>query len=208
VAVHDLQLAVAERLTRPLEQAGLAARRRRLLVDAVGEVLDVGAGRGANLPHYRDADAVTALEPEPALSRRLLALAAEAAVPVQVVEATIEDAPFEAESFDTVVCTLVLCTVADPGRALRAIHRLLRPDGRLLFLEHVRAPGGWGRVQRAVTPVWKTVVPGCHLDRDPLHAMRASGFVVIDCEHFTLPLVHTRMGLAAQGAARRSRRPA
>src|SRR5438034_597283 len=150
----------------------LAERRRRLLVEARGRVLDVGAGTGANLPHYRDVDAVVALEPNASMARRLAGRLSDAVVPVSVVESDLDDPSLEEGSFDTAVCTLVLCTVPDADVALRRIHSLLRPDGRLLFLEHVRVTGLWGRLQHLVTPVWKSMALGCHLDRDPLHAMR------------------------------------
>jgi SAM-dependent methyltransferase len=211
MAAHDLQIAYVDRFIRSLDDAGLADRRRRLLDRATGRVLDVGSGPGPNLPLYRDVDRVVALEPDPAQLAPLEEAAGRAHVPVDVVPAGIDDAELEAGSFDTVVCTLVLCTVPDLHRALRRIHRLLAPDGRLLFLEHVRVPGGWGHVQRWVTPVWKLLVPGCHLDRDPIAAMRETNFVVTDCEHFTVPilprpLIHAKVGRAAAGVAIPSRR--
>src|SRR5436190_21276044 len=203
---NEWQAAFMERITRPVEQAGLAERRRRLLVEARGRVLDVGAGTGANLPHYRDVDAVVALEPNASMARRLAGRLADAVVPVSVVESDLDDPSLEEGSFDTAVCTLVLCTIADADAALSRIHALLRPDGRLLFLEHVRVTGLWGRLQHLATPVWKSMALGCHLDRDPLLAMRSNGFVITDCEHFTMPLIHAKVGTAVQGVARHSKR--
>jgi SAM-dependent methyltransferase len=202
----ELQVAFMDRLTRPVEVAGLTERRRRLLVEARGRVLDVGAGTGTNLPHYRNVDEVVALETTPAMARRLSGRLRDAVVPVSVVESDLDDALLEDGSFDTVVCTLVLCTVPDIDHALQRIHSLLRPDGVLLFLEHVRVTGMWGRVQHMATPLWKNMALGCHLDRDPLGSMRANGFVVTDCEHFTMPLIHAKVGTAAQGVAQLSRR--
>jgi len=203
---HDLHVALLDHLSRPLEDRALGDRRRRLLAAARGRVLDVGAGTGANLAHYRDVDTVVALEPDPAAARRLHRRVEEAVVPVEVVEAGIGDAVFDATPFDTIVCTLVLCTVPDLDAALTRLRGLLAPGGRLLFLEHIRALGAWGRVQRLATPAWRAVVPGCHLDRDTLGALRRTGFIVTDCEHFTMPFVHSRMGAAVQGAARLSHR--
>jgi SAM-dependent methyltransferase len=203
---HDLHVALLDHLSRPLEDRALGDRRRHLLAAARGRVLDVGAGTGANLAHYRDVDTVVALEPDPAAARRLRQRVEEAVVPVEVVEAGIGDAVFDTAPFDTVVCTFVLCTVPDLDAALTRLRELLAPDGRLLFLEHIRSPGMWGRVQRLATPAWRAVVPGCHLDRDTLGALRRTGFVVTDCEHFTMPFVHSRMGAAVQGAARLSNR--
>jgi SAM-dependent methyltransferase len=202
----ELHVALMDRLTRPVEVAGLAERRRRLLVEARGRVLDVGAGTGANLVHYRDVDEVVALEPNAARARRLAGHLHDAAVPVRVLESDLDDPTLEEASFDTVVCTLVLCTVPDAGAALRRIHSLLRPDGALLFLEHVQVAGMWGRVQHVATPFWKAMALGCHLDREPLQTMRENGFVVTDCEHFTMPLVHAKVGTAAQGIAHHSKR--
>src|SRR5689334_19629308 len=186
---HPLFAAMYDRLTGPAEAAGLAERRRRLLSVARGRVLEVGAGTGHNLPHYPPAtvESVTLVEPDGAMRRHLEPHLAACPVPVEVIPDTIEEARLADASFDTVVCTLVLCTVPDIGRALQRIARLLKPDGVLLYLEHVRAAGARGRVQRAVTPLWKRAVPGCHLDRDPIVAMRAAGFLVTDCERFQLP---------------------
>lgn len=186
----------------PLEAAGLATRRRRLLAEATGRVLEIGGGTGANLAHYRSVTSVTVVEPDGAMRRRLQARLADAAVPVEVHGCAIEDADLPASSFDTVVCTLVLCTVADLPSALTSAHRLLVPGGRLLYLEHVASPGVRGAAQRLVTPVWKRVVRGCHLDRDPLPAMRAAGFAVTDCERFALPLGAGLIASAVQGQAR------
>lgn len=208
MTTSDLQAALFDRFTQPFEHAGLSERRRRLLVEARGQVLEVGAGTGANLAHYRDVDLVTALEPDGGMAARLRRRVPAATVPVDVVEAGVEDLVREPASFDTVVCTLVLCTVPDLHRALRRIHELLRPDGQLLFLEHVRTPGLWGHFQHLATPMWKTMASGCHLDRDPLGALRETGFIVTDCEHFTMPLIHARVGSAVQGAARISKRAA
>src|SRR5947207_1858392 len=203
---NEWQAAFMERITRPVELAGLAERGRRLLVEARGRVLDVGAGTGANLPHYRDVDAVVALEPNASMARRLAGRLSDAVVPIAVVESDLDDPSLDEGSFDTAVCTLVLCTVPDADAALRRIHSLLRPDGALLFLEHVRVTGLWGQLQHLATPMWKTMALGCHLDRDPLQAMRANGFVVTDCEHFTMPLIHAKVGTAVQGVARISQR--
>lgn len=172
-ALYDRMLAVAE-------DAGLRERRAALLAGARGRVLEVGAGTGANLPHY--GDAVTALvvtEPEAPMARRLRERAAAlpaGSAPVEIVRAPAERLPFDDASFDTVVSTLVLCTVRDPARALAEIRRVLVPDGRLLFLEHVRAedPGlaGW---QDRLTPLWRRVGHGCHPNRDTAALLAAAG---------------------------------
>ena len=193
---HRVFAAVYDRMTAGAEAAGLARRRQDLLAGARGRVLEVGAGTGANLAHYPgdgQVSEVVVLEPDGAMRRRLAPKLPTCPAPVRVVaagieDAGLEDASLEAGSFDTVVCTLVLCTVPDLAGAARRLASLLRPDGRLLFLEHVAAPGARGRVQAALTPLWHHVVPGCHLDRDPVTALRRAGLVVTDYDRIDLPL--------------------
>jgi SAM-dependent methyltransferase len=181
-----------------VDRAGMADRRRRLVAEARGEVVEVGGGTGRNLPLYRDVDRVVVLEPDGAMRRRLLGRVASAAVPVEVHETGIEDTILPDGFADTVVASLVLCTVPSAAAALASIRRLLKDDGKLLFLEHVRSPGWRGRVQAAVTPVWsRTAGAGCHLDRPTLDAIRGAGFAITDCH---------RSGALVQGIAVPSRR--
>lgn len=201
---HVVFAAVYDRVTAPAERAGLADRRRRLLAGATGRVLEIGGGTGLNLPHYPAALDVTVLEPDGAMRERLLARVPEVGATVEVHDAGIEDAPFADGSFDTVVSTLTLCTVPDLGKALREIHRLLAPGGRLLFIEHVLATGLQGLAQRATAPVWTRVAAGCHPDRDILAAMRTNGLAVTDCDRFRIRLVvNPLIGQAVQGVATR-----
>jgi SAM-dependent methyltransferase len=97
---------------------------------------------------------------------------------VVVQDAPAEHLPFADASFDTVVSTLVLCTVRDPSAALAEIGRVLRPGGRLLFIEHVRGEGRRGRVQQRITPLWRVLAGGCHPDRDTVSAIRRQGLEV------------------------------
>lgn len=181
-----------------VDRAGMTERRRRLVAEARGEVVEVGGGTGRNLPHYRDVARVVVLEPDGAMRRRLLGRVASAAVPVEVHETGIEDTMLPDGFADTVVASLVLCTVPSPPAALAAMRRLLKPDGRLLFLEHVQAPGVRGRVQSLVTPAWRrTLGAGCHLDRNTLDEIRSAGFAITDCH---------RSGVLVQGIAVPSKR--
>lgn len=183
-----------------VDRAGMAGRRRRLLSEARGQVVEVGGGTGRNLAHYRDVERVVVLEPDQAMCRRLLARVPSAAVPVEVHESGLEDCALPDGFADTVVASLVLCTVRSQDDALREIRRLLKPEGRLLFLEHVRAPGVTGRIQAAVTPLWsRTAGAGCHLDRPTLDAIRGAGFAITDCR---------RSGVLAEGIAVPSKRAA
>lgn len=198
VGSHPVHAALYDPLMGLADRAGLAERRRRLISEASGRVLEVGAGTGLNLRHYRNVESVTVTEPDAAMHKRLLARVADAAVPVEVHELPIEATGLPDASFDTVVCTLVLCTVIDQAAALREIRRLLAPDGRLLFLEHVRSPGLRGRVQAVASPLWSaTAGAGCHLDRRTLDAIRDAGFVIDRCE---------RAGMLAVGVALPSKR--
>lgn len=198
---HRFFAALYDPVSRMADRAGLARLRRRLLSEATGRVLEVGAGTGLNLPHYRDVDEVVLLEPDEAMRRRLEPRLASAPVPVEVCHEALEHAPFPDGSFDTVVATLVLCSVDDLDAALERIRRLLRPDGRLLFLEHVAGTGARRMVQRAAAPVWRRVNAGCRLDRDTSSAIRAAGFLITDVErHRTV--VDPFTGLMIEGVAR------
>jgi len=189
MADHRLFAAAYDHLFALSEARGLADRRERLLASAEGRVLELGPGTGLNLRHYRRdlVSEIIGVEPDGAMRTRLAARSATMTIPFEVRAAGIDDVSFPDASFDTVVATLVFCSVADPDSAARAVHRWLVPGGRLLFLEHVRAvgPGGW--VQHAVTPLWARAAGGCHLDRDTLNSFRRSGLVVSDCERFALP---------------------
>lgn len=164
-----------------LEPAQLRQLRRRLARRARGLVLEVGAGDGVLLGLY-DPGAVRqvlALEPDGAMRRYLLDAARRTPLPVTVLAAAAEALPLPDACVDTVVFSLVLCSVRSPARALAEARRVLRPNGRLLFLEHVAsAKPGWLRLQRALTPVWRRMAAGCHLDRDTLGQAARSGFAV------------------------------
>ena len=177
-ALYDRVLAGAERV-------GLAADRAALLATATGRVVELGPGTGANLAHLpRELESLTLVEPSPAMRARLRArLAAlrtvdDAALPpTEVVAAGGDALPLADGSVDTVVATLVLCSVPDPAAVLGEVRRVLAPGGRLLLLEHVAAPGGrTRRLQRLLTPAWRRVAQGCHLDRDTRAALVAAGF--------------------------------
>ena len=201
MADHPFFAAVYEVVSKMADSAGLADRRRRLLAAATGRVLEVGGGNGLNLTHYREVDNVIVLEPDGAMRRRLLERVATASVPVEVHEAAIDEAVFPERSFDTVVCSLVLCTVPDQASALRSIHKLLKPNGKLLFLEHVRATGWLAAFQRLATPLWRRVSAGCNLDRVTTRAIRDAGFVITDCERFRFSRADVFTGTMVQGVA-------
>jgi SAM-dependent methyltransferase len=157
------------------EKLGMARLRRELLAEAHGAVLEIGAGTGLNLPHYpADLDQLVLAEPGVRMGDHIDLDRAPAGVPVRLEPAPAEYLPFEDGTFDTVVSTLVLCTVGDPQRAVAEIARVLRPDGRLLFLEHVRADGRWRQAlqRRSVRP-WAAFADGCQCDRPTLATIEA-----------------------------------
>jgi ubiquinone/menaquinone biosynthesis C-methylase UbiE len=157
------------------ERAGLRAHRAELLGHARGRTLEIGAGTGLNLPHYPDdLDELILTEPDAAMRRRLATRLTHRQA--RLVDAPAERLPFADESIDTVVSTFVLCTVDAPDLAVREIARVLRPDGQLLFIEHVRADSptlaSWQ--DRLVTP-WRHFARGCRCNRATAELMVACG---------------------------------
>lgn len=181
---HPLLAAVYDQMQAPLERQFLGERRARLLEHLEGKVLDVGAGTGANLRYLGRADQVLAAEPDPAMRRRLAGRLHEARVPVELSDAAAESLPYDDARFDAVLCTLMLCTVADPSRALSEARRVLKPSGRLIVLEHVRGSGRLARWQDRLTPLWSRVFGGCHPNRDTRTAIERAGFTFERVEEF------------------------
>lgn len=198
---HRLFAAVYDRVILPAEDRWMGARRAALLSGARGEVLEIGGGTGANLPHYRDVERLTVSEPDPFMREKLWPKLESARVPVEISDAGAEALPFPDDSFDTVVSTLVLCTVPDQREALQEIWRVLRPGGRLLFIEHVRSEGRAARWQDRVTPLWRRLAAGCHPNRDTVTAMRTAGFLVEALESFLPPAPLASLTPHVQGMA-------
>src|SRR5690242_13342095 len=180
--------ATYDRMSRKSEEAGVRALRQDLLADAFGNVLEIGAGTGINLPHYDgNVASLVITEPEPAMLRRLQQKAREQAPLAKVLRAPAEDLPFEDDTFDTVVSTLVLCGVDDQERALREARRVLRPGGRLLFLEHVRSDdAAFARFQDRMNWLNRLVVH-CDCNRATLTTIEKAGFHVERLDRTTLP---------------------
>lgn len=165
------------------ERRGTAQRRAALLSAASGTVVEIGAGTGLNLRHYPDAvTQLLATEPDRHMFRRLEREAPAAGVPLRLRRAPAEALPVADAYADVVVSTLVLCSVADPAAALAEARRVLRPAGRLLFLEHVRASptSTLERWQDRLRRPWAMISGGCSPNRDTVDAIRAAGFEVGD----------------------------
>jgi ubiquinone/menaquinone biosynthesis C-methylase UbiE len=168
--------AMYDRTFEAAEEAGLREMRRDLLAEAGGRVLELGAGTGLNLDLYPPGvEELVLLEPDPHMAKRLRATAAASPRTVSVSKAPAERLPFEDSSFDTVVSTLVFCTVPDPRGAMAEVARVLKPGGRLLFLEHVRANDpGLARWQDRLEKPWRFVGDGCHCNRDTVATIESS----------------------------------
>jgi SAM-dependent methyltransferase len=193
-AAHDLVMG-------PVERLGFGRQRALAVAAATGRVVDVGAGTGLGLAHYRPGVRVLACEPDATRRHRLARRAATAPVPVRVVAARLPELPFADRSFDTVVCALVLCSVADEPAALAELRRVLAADGQLLFLEHGPARShAIAALQRGLAPTWARVASGCRLDRDPIGGLRAAGFVVSECQRLE-PLGRATSGVLIRGRA-------
>jgi ubiquinone/menaquinone biosynthesis C-methylase UbiE len=179
---------------------------RKALLDLVkGRVLEIGGGTGANLPFYGGGiEELVITEPEEPMARRLERKLGDYPLATRVVRARAEELPFEDESFDFVVSTLVLCTVDDPARALREIHRLLKPNGQLLFVEHVRSDqprlACW---QDRLHGLQVRVGHGCHCNRPTLESIKVAGFSIAELEHDTLRKAPPIVRPLIVGAAKR-----
>ena len=206
-AGHPIFAALYDALGVFMERGWMGERRARLLAGTHGAVLEVGGGTGANLTYYRDADRVTVVEPDPHMRKKLRPKAVTASVPVEVSAAGAEALPFPDASFDTVVSTLVLCTVPDQALALAEIRRVLRPGGRLLFVEHVRAAGPWARWQDRIEPLWGRLLGGCHPNRDTVSGIEEAGFEIEALDAFYPPVLMSRLTPHVQGSATISRMP-
>jgi ubiquinone/menaquinone biosynthesis C-methylase UbiE len=186
MAVYDRIFAgFYDHILEETERAGLAERRHALLAQAGGRVLELGAGTGLNLEHYPEQlERLVLTEPSPAMGVKLRERLAAAGRTAEVVAAPAEDLPFEDGSFDTVVATLVLCTVPDLPAALAEIRRVLSPDGQLLLIEHVRSDDpARAKWQDRLERPYRIVGRGCRCNRETERLVEESGFQFSAIEH-------------------------
>lgn len=200
--------ALYDRLTSDSEVACLQQWRAELLSGLRGDVLEVGAGTGLNLPCYPPGLTRLVLsEPDRHMRRQLKAKRQPiGAAPWELSEASLDNLPFPDDAFDAVVGTLVLCSVPRPAHALAEIHRVLKPGGRFVFLEHVAAEDRPRRLrwQHRLEPLWKRLAGGCHLTRQTADAIVAAGFAIPTIKRESMrkawPLVRpTIRGVAVKG---------
>ncbi len=198
--------AVYDRGLKATEDAGLCEVRREVLAGASGRTIDLGAGTGVNCELF--GAAVTELvlaEPDEHMLKRLRAKLSQASgegPAVEAVQAPAEKLPFEDDSFDTAVFTLVLCTVPDPVAALAEAARVLKPGGKLLFVEHVRAEEpALARWQDRLEKPWRFLADGCHCNRDTVATIEASPFELEEVERGDLPKALPLVKPLARGRA-------
>jgi ubiquinone/menaquinone biosynthesis C-methylase UbiE len=206
---HPVFARFFDRLSRLMEKEA-GEQRDELLAGLSGRVVEIGAGNGMNFRHYpATVEEVVALEPEAYLREKAENAALSAPVRVTVRDGVAEPLPFDDESFDAAIASLVLCTVPDPGRALAELRRVLKPGGELRFLEHVRSESPRkARIQERLdsSGVWPRLGGGCHCGRDTVAAIEAAGFEVERVRSFALgpSWVHTNphvIGVAGRQAA-------
>jgi len=197
---HPWLAAMLDWAMRPLYPA-----RRLVIPEARGSVLEVGVGTGLNFGLYGAVDELVGIEPDPNMLVRARARVASLAFPVTLHQVGAERMPFPDARFDTVVVTFTLCTIPDPPAALAEIRRVLKPGGKLLFVEHTRSvQPPLGALQDALTPLWKQIGGGCHLNRAAVELVRAAGFTLSETasvwrERWTLMPVYR--GVAVRSAA-------
>jgi ubiquinone/menaquinone biosynthesis C-methylase UbiE len=177
--------------------------RRRTLASASGRILEIGFGTGMNLGHYpASVQRIDAIDPDAALARLAAKRIAAAPIDVDFHQLGAEHLPFGTDSFDTVVCTLTLCSIPDVEQALGEVRRVLRPGGQFLFLEHGLAPdprvAGW---QHRLTPLQKRIGGGCHLDRPMARLVSESGLALGSVKNYYLRHVPRFVGYMTEGVA-------
>ncbi len=175
---HKWFASIYDRMMASGERSFMRKVREEIAGGARGRVLEIGAGTGANFPYYNDhAEEIFATEPDPFMLQWAKRRAEKVGRHIELRQASAEHLPFEDASFDTVVSTLVMCSVGKPLRALAEVRRVLKPSGELRMYEHVRYEHAFGAFwQDLITPVWRWVGAGCHPNRDIAGAVRKVGF--------------------------------
>jgi ubiquinone/menaquinone biosynthesis C-methylase UbiE len=206
---HPLFAAIYDPATAAVERTLLRPHRRYLVDDLRGPVLDLGAGTGATFPYFAAEGPVSlhAVEPDPHMRRQARQRAADLDLAVDVRAAGAESLPYADDTFQTVVASMVLCTIPDAEAALSEVARVLRPGGELRFLEHVLDDGWRARVQSLLAPLWERVAGGCHLTRRTGALLAAHpAFDVVELDRLHLGVTPVRPFV--RGRLRKRARPA
>jgi ubiquinone/menaquinone biosynthesis C-methylase UbiE len=181
-------------------------QRRKVVPRAEGRVLEVGFGAGHNLPFYDPAKVknIWALEPAAEMRARAGERAAATSIPIEFLGLPGEQIPLENAAADTVLITYTMCSIPDVSKALGEMRRVLKPGGHMLFCEHGEAPDpGVLRWQHRLTPIWRRIGGGCHLDRPIPKLIREAGFAIDDIETMYLPGTPRFAGFNYWGSASR-----
>jgi len=196
---------LAKLIDKACGQAPMAELRSQYVPHASGRVLEIGLGSGHNLPYYTAAaTSVTAIDPATEVTELAAKRISDAAMNVELISTSAESIPFDDGTFDTVVSTWTLCSIPDVERALAELRRVIRPEGKFLYIEHGLSPdASVQRWQRRIEPVWKRIGGGCHLTRDARTLIAEAGFTVNEGESSYSPgprwAAYTYRGVARPG---------
>lgn len=184
-------------------QAGFIPLRQSLLSRVSGVVLEIGCGTGANVKFYPSTvHSLIGIDPNPGMINLARLHLSDGVISVHLALASAEWLPFPPASFDMVVSTMTLCSVPHPSKVLHELRRVVKPGGRLLFLEHGQSPDrSVRRWQDGLTPVWRHIGDGCHLNRSMAQVIQDQGWSVTALENFYLPGVPKPFGYFYQGMA-------
>jgi SAM-dependent methyltransferase len=181
-----------------------ARMRERIIPKACGVVAEIGFGSGLNLPYYDPAkvDRLIGIDPDPVMLGIARKRLADERLPIELIEGRAEEVPLPDGTADTAVVSYALCTIPDPEAALREVRRILKPGGRLLFIEHARSAEPWrSRWQDRLNGLWGRIAGGCHLNRNPLQLIEDAGFVIRARQQEPFPLHLWQLGTQSAGEA-------
>lgn len=184
--------------------ADISAEREKIVPLARGIVLEIGFGPALNLPFYDPGRVarVIGVDPNQSFLKLGAAQRRDARVPVETLLAPAEAVPLADASVDTAVITYTLCSVREPRRCLAEVRRVLRPEGRVLFLEHgLSREAGVARWQHRLNPIWRPIAVGCNLDRPTAASIRQAGFAITELEEYYLPHAPRILGYQSRGIA-------
>lgn len=183
---------------KPFEKNRFNKIRTTLINKAGGRVLEVGYGSGVNFPYYKNKniEQVDAVEPNPLMRQRALEFVNSSPISIQTYSAKAENLPFEDDTFDSVVATLVFCTIPDPVKALEEIQRVSKPGAKILLFEHVRMNQKMlAKIQDVLTPLWSKVCDGCHLNRDTFELLNETRIDIKQVDYYFKSLFITIEGI-------------